>query len=444
MESMEDELWLRKIKERLEDYSEPLPAAGWERLEKELSAPKRSVAGKRRMMLIRRWTVAAAAALLVAVSSVSVWMLQSTVGEEVRNMAAPALAAAPDELPLRQAPAAVQQEVAVADYEARSGSPRQNPSHRSLLAQQIRVVEEDEMVMAQEAETAEAVEAVQEVGRGKEEETAGREEESVIARKENDEVRTRHSRPSGRDKLHLPVAKKENARSRGWSVGLSVGNTGSMLSGNNPEGDPLYMDSPMFGSGPVGEKIDLTEVSNGILNVPEGQELVFKDGMPYLRSNGKRIEDVKHKQPLSFGISVRKGLAKGFSVETGLTYTYLASDVKFERNYEKVSQKLHYIGIPLRASWNFVDKKVFVMYVSAGGAVEKCVYGKIGSEEKTVKPLQFSVMGAVGAQYNLSDRVGLYVEPGVSYFFDDGSEVQTIRKENPCKFTLQAGIRLTY
>lgn len=84
------------------------------------------------------------------------------------------------------------------------------------------------------------------------------------------------------------------------------------------------------------------------------------------------------------------------------------------------------------------------MYVSGGGAVEKCVYGKIGSKSETVKPVQLSVMGAVGAQYNISNRVGLYVEPGVSYFFDDGSSVQTIRKENKTNFTLQAGIRLTY
>ena len=76
--------------------------------------------------------------------------------------------------------------------------------------------------------------------------------------------------------------------------------------------------------------------------------------------------------------------------------------------------------------------------------MEKCVYGKIGSESETVKPLQFSVMGAVGTQYNISRRVGVYVEPGVSYFFDDGSDVQTIRKEKPCNFTLQGGIRLTY
>lgn len=81
---------------------------------------------------------------------------------------------------------------------------------------------------------------------------------------------------------------------------------------------------------------------------------------------------------------------------------------------------------------------------SGGGMIEKCVYGKLGTEKETVKPLQFSVSGAVGAQFNATKRVGIYVEPGVAYFFDDGSDVQTIRKENPFNFNIQAGIRLTY
>ena len=83
------------------------------------------------------------------------------------------------------------------------------------------------------------------------------------------------------------------------------------------------------------------------MDVPEGQELVFKNGMPYLMKNSEEIVDIDHKQPLSFGFSVRKGLAKGFSVETGLTYTYLASDVKFAGSSKKVSQKLHYLGVLL-------------------------------------------------------------------------------------------------
>ena len=45
---MEDELWLKKIKDKLEDYSEPLPVAGWERLEKELSVSGAPITGPHR------------------------------------------------------------------------------------------------------------------------------------------------------------------------------------------------------------------------------------------------------------------------------------------------------------------------------------------------------------------------------------------------------------
>ena len=45
--------------------------------------------------------------------------------------------------------------------------------------------------------------------------------------------------------------------------------------------------------------------------------------------------------------------------------------------------------------------------------VEKCVYGKLADDKVNVKPLQFSVAGAVGAQFNATDHVGLYVETGI-------------------------------
>ena len=102
---MEDELWLKKIKDKLEDYSEPLPVAGWERLEKELSVSGAPITGPHRMIPFRRWAVAAAAVLLVAVSSVSLWLLQSPVGNEMRHTSVPALAVAPDVLPEQTVPA---------------------------------------------------------------------------------------------------------------------------------------------------------------------------------------------------------------------------------------------------------------------------------------------------------------------------------------------------
>lgn len=435
---MEDELWMRKIKERLEDYSEPLPASGWERLEKDLSAPKPLLTEKRHIIPFRRWAISAAAVLLVAVSSISLWLLQSPVGDEMRNTVAPSLAVAPDKLPEQQVPG-VQTEMTEPVYHAQGKSLRTNNNHNSLVAQQIRIADKTEQ--SEEIQTQSMEKEV--VGNVAENvESAPTENKAVDSRNNNTERQVERRRPSSRDKLHLPVEKKSGARSRGWSVGLSVGNTGGLVSGNSLGEGGLLQNAPSLDS-PYGGKVDLSTMANGIMNVPEGQELIFKDGMPYLKRRDDQVVNIDHKQPLTFGFSVRKRLPKGFSVETGLMYTYLASDVEFAGS-EKVSQKLHYLGIPLRANWNFVDKKAFTMYVSAGGAMEKCVYGKIGSKDETVKPLQFSVMGAVGAQYNISNRVGIYVEPGVSYFFDDGSEVQTIRKENPCNFTLQGGIRLTY
>ena len=435
---MEDELWMRKIKERLEDYSEPLPVSGWERLEKELTVSKPPLAEKRRIIPFRRWAVAAAAVLLVAVSSISLWLLQSPVGDEVRNAAVPSLAMLPDKLPENRLP----------DVQANSSEPASHSSEnkssagmgrRSLMAQQVSVADETEEEMDLQVPAVENM-----VKADKEEvveESVGRKEETAMSQREKGrKEKVMHRSPYGKDKLFLPVEKK-GTKSRGWSVGLSVGNTGGLALGDNAMGENMLQNSP--GSG-FGGKIDLSSTANGVLAIPEGEELIFKDGLPYLQKRATRIASIDHKQPLSFGFSVRKGLVKGFSVETGLTYTYLASDIKYEDSSEKVNQKLHYIGIPLRANWNFIDKKSFTMYVAAGGAMEKCVYGKIGSKDETVKPLQFSVMGAVGAQYNISNRVGLYVEPGVAYFFDDGSQVQTIRKDNPCNFTLQGGIRLTY
>lgn len=435
---MEDELWMRKIKERLEDYSEPLPPSGWERLEKELPVSRPPLAEKRRVIPFRRWAVAAAAVLLVAVSSMSLWLLQSPVGDEVRNAAVPSLAMIPDNLPESRLPDVQAKSSEPVSRKSGNASPA-NVSRRSFVAQQISVADaaDEEKDLQVSAVESMVVRDKKEVA----EEPVAQKEEVTATQKENKrEEKAMRRSPYGKGKLSLPVEKKAT-NSRGWSVGLSVGNTGGLALGNNTMGGNMVQSDA--GNG-FGGRIDLSSTANGILAIPEGEELIFKDGLPYLQKRADKIASVDHKQPLSFGFSIRKGLMKGFSVETGLTYTYLASDIKYEGSAEKVSQKLHYIGIPLRANWNFIDTKSFTMYVAAGGAMEKCVYGKIGSKDETVKPLQFSVMGAVGAQYNISKRVGLYVEPGVAYFFDDGSQVQTIRKDNPCNFTLQGGIRLTY
>lgn len=417
-EKMKDkEMWMDKLKEKLQDYSEPMPASGWEQLEKELVPPVE----KRILYPYRKWVATAAAVLLVAATSLSIYFLNTPTAEEIRRTATPMLAADPDILPQTDAP-----DVQVAKVEPARAI-------RPIVAQAKKIAER------QGTEPSVPVEVVREIAGGKEtvqqiaNEKEEIEKEPVVAKEESPVVRS-HKR-SGQDKLHIPVEKPESKKGR-WSLGAAVGNAGGVsLTGNDLAGGGI----------PNEQRLNL--VSNAaegeIIRIPDNQMVVFKEGVPYLKRMDE-IVDIKHHQPISFGLSVRKGLAKGFSVETGLTYTLLSSDVEMSGGNAMIDQKLHYIGIPVRANWNFFDKDRFTLYVAAGGMIEKCVYGKLGSEKQTVKPVQLSVAGAVGAQFNATKHVGIYVEPGVAYFFDDGSNVQTIRKETPCNFNIQAGIRFTY
>ncbi|WP_182416663.1 outer membrane beta-barrel protein [Bacteroides nordii] len=411
------EMWMDKLKEKLQDYSEPMPASGWEQLEKELVPPVE----KRILYPYRKWVATAAAVLLVAAISLSIYFLNTPTAEEIRRTATPMLAADPDILPQTDAP-----DVQVVKVEPARAI-------RPIVAQAKKIAER------QGTEPSVPVEAVREIAGGKEtvqqmaNEKEEIEKEPVVAKEESPVVRS-HKR-SGQDKLHIPVEKPESKKGR-WSLGAAVGNAGGIsLTGNDLAGGGI----------PNEQRLNL--VSNAaegeIIRIPDNQMVVFKEGVPYLKRMDE-IVDIKHHQPISFGLSVRKGLAKGFSVETGLTYTLLSSDVEMSGGNAMIDQKLHYIGIPVRANWNFFDKDRFTLYVAAGGMIEKCVYGKLGSEKQTVKPVQLSVAGAVGAQFNATKHVGIYVEPGVAYFFDDGSNVQTIRKETPCNFNIQAGIRFTY
>ena len=147
---------------------------------------------------------------------------------------------------------------------------------------------------------------------------------------------------------------------------------------------------------------------------------------------------INYKQPLSFGLTVRKELSERWGVESGLVYTRLHSELTTNNGHTQ-NQSLHYLGIPLKADLNLYKNNQLSLYASAGGMVEKCVGGD-------VKPtaLQLSLTAAAGLQYKLSDRLSLYAEPGLSYHFDDGSSIKTIRKEKPLNVNLLCGVRMTY
>lgn len=90
--------------------------------------------------------------------------------------------------------------------------------------------------------------------------------------------------------------------------------------------------------------------------------------------------------------------------------------------------------------------------------MEKCVGGStatrytlnsesLGSERQgtlDVKPLQWSVNATAGIQFNITPAIGLYAEPGAAYWFDDGTELETIYKVRPLNFYLRFGLRFSF
>lgn len=422
----DDELWLKKMREMLIQYDEPAPPHGWEKLQKELRSPIN------RRIIPKRFWAAAAAVFLLAVSGVSFYFLHSPVADDIRLTSTPPVNVVPDVIP--SVPVLENQTSRIEPVERIGKSPK---SLTGLVAKATQgEVTVTNVEKAPETDTPDFKDDGQPTITNQKQETTTNKQPV----KEEPDNNRKMARPSGKDKLHLPIEEPTSSNRKNWSVGLSVNSGGGATVDNNGSTStyPRGITMNNFASIANSSGADFVDVSNN--------ELKFQNGLPYLQA-GYTLD---HKLPVTFGLSVRKGITSSISLETGLTYTYLSSDIHNQgENGSKVGeQKLHYIGLPLKVNWSFVNTDRFNIYVSGGGAIEKCVYGKVvtdaTTESNTVKPLQFSLAGGVGAQYNITRKLGIYAEPGVAYYFDDGSKTQTIRKEKKFNLNLQAGIRLTY
>lgn len=171
--------------------------------------------------------------------------------------------------------------------------------------------------------------------------------------------------------------------------------------------------------------------------------------------------EYSHKMPVKIGASIRYDFNRFLGIESGLTYSFLSSDLKTGEEgavsgWSKSMQSIHYLGIPLNLSFNIFSSRYFNAYVTAGGLMEKCVRGSLktdeyldgkyhGSSSTTLKQkgLQWSVNGAAGIQVNILPQLGLYMEPGVSHHFSNNSKVRTIYSDKPTDFSLSFGLRYT-
>lgn len=151
--------------------------------------------------------------------------------------------------------------------------------------------------------------------------------------------------------------------------------------------------------------------------------------------------------PISLGVQFKTKLTDHLYVGAGLNYSYLVTQYDAMVNFELfkgTSNQLHYVGIPVTLYYQFVNTKSLGVYASLGGVVDKCitsryVYGSNVSYEK-VSGMQYSANVGLGVEYAITDRLGIYLDPSIAYFFDNKQPL-SIRTAQPLQLKLELGFR---
>lgn len=226
--------------------------------------------------------------------------------------------------------------------------------------------------------------------------------------------------------VHTPVAFSAYFSGVGSASAASNGYAVSMMSSS------VKCNGPMAG---------VTDQANYVMLMSTSQEV-----------------HARHRQPIKAGLSIRVPLTERWSVTAGLDYSYLSSDIEVVSvsgavNYD---QQLHYMGVPVMMNYSLWHSRIFNVYLSAGGEMQYLVNGKAKwhensrSAEKAEQSNdlsdhrpQWSVGAMAGGEIRIVKGLSVYAEPGLSYYFDNGSSIRNIYKDKPLNFSLNLGMRWT-
>lgn len=263
---------------------------------------------------------------------------------------------------------------------------------------------------------------------------------------------------SAMPEISLPAFGRPSASGRSkWKLML-LGSAGSQLARSlykwiaTPHSDEIASDFP--------QQVNTWEEYYAYLNA-RSEAGLSEDSLKLMdvagNNSGPIVEHQQHYAPITFGLSLNRKINDRWNLETGLQYTYLRSTFTTGNVFSiRETQKLHYIGIPLKVSYCLANYKKISFYSTAGVQVDIPLKGTLSASHETDStsvpmkhrslsmPWQFSVSGGVGLQYHFSTSVSIYAEPGIHYYIPDGSSLRTIRKEHPFTFSIPVGVRISW
>lgn len=175
-------------------------------------------------------------------------------------------------------------------------------------------------------------------------------------------------------------------------------------------------------------------------------------------NSGEIVEAERHDKPITLSIAVNKNIGKRWSLETGLQYSYLKSYFILGTGSYRVDkeQKLHYLGVPFKLSYQFMKFKRLSTYGSVGTSILIPIYGKtdadyiVGDKSayttdwKLTLPIQWSVNTNIGIQYQFAPNLNLFIEPTMNWYIPNGSCIKNAWTERPFTLTVPFGIRFSW
>ena len=461
---MSNKDWTSKLRDQMTDYQEPVKHDLWAGIAQSL-AQNQPVAGengvpenhpvkrvekepKARVVTLKRWSAAAAAVALLGIGGSYVYLHQEDVEQGNAQLASLAsseassassavssslsaasssLSAASSSLSASSSSHSKQVPLLAADNKSADSKSRQKAasSAASLLSSDYASVPvQSAAPMNDEGETMVAV--------------ASDEAPLVASKYKSAESAQSQAEPNSSSSYHF----SRNSEVAGVSMKLYAENLGAGM-GNVNSGSNIanrYSDSGVMADPMPGVYPDPS--------VGGSNDVDYLMAAAYKALQKSPQGKAKHHAPVSVGMQIAFGVAPRLSLSTGVVYTRTSSDFYpyAPNNDYNVHQVLHYVGIPVGLNYELWRSGGFHAYVMAGAEAAYNVKNdtdKDGIRKQDAKRdrVQFSGKASLGAQYDISPSVGLYIEPGAKYYFDNGSDIENTFKDKKLNFNLQFGLR---
>lgn len=438
------EKWTDEMKRKLEGHGMAPPEGLWEGISEEMGIVPETAS---RSGAVRRWSWAAAATVLALVGFFTLYQHNSQEAPLLAENTVPSSVQKEASVPSQTLDEPVAQELSprLTSPAIQQTSPDTSPSMVSLPANETQKTPKEKEWGGVDTRDASAVLSTESLGKSTAENALNgkgmtdKEQEEKPALADNDALSQTTEPKGGGDMADKRVSSTEQRHGEllttisenpspifisaathsakpSWSVGLKA--SGGLLAANNSGNGLVYT---------PGSKNGMTYNDPDFGSFPASTYSPDSEGVKY---------EAKHHLPIRLGASLHYQLNDRLALLSGINYTYLYSEfiMKVENQLDvDIDQKLHYLGIPLGVTYQLWSNKQLQVYLSGSVMLEKCL---------NEKPWQWSVDAAAGAEYAITKQLGLYLEPSLGYYFDDGTSFEHYYKEHPLAPAIEFGLRL--